>query len=132
MAALARTLQSRYLGNPHIFTGKWALALEERSAIFAKVNNILYVAPMVKWALSIVPITLAVTGTVQVDKIDIKTSAALMTTGIVWTYYGFLLRKNNAGMAALMGVNAAMAIVHGTNTYRAWKYQNEKKKAAAV
>jgi len=126
MAAVFGRLHSRYLANTHVFSGRWALNLEKSNALFAKLNNILHLAPMAKWALSIVPISLAITGAVPAEKIDIKQSAALGITGFVWTYYGFLLRKNNAGMGALMGVNAAMGCVHGLNFLRAWRYKKQQ------
>jgi hypothetical protein len=122
-------LHSKYLHNQHIFNGNWALNLEKTNPFFAKLNNILHVAPIVKWGLSIVPITLAISGAVPAEKIDMKQSAALGTTGIVWTYYAILLRKQNAGMYALMSVNAAMAAVHCSNFVRGYLYHKNQKEA---
>eukprot|EP00026_Physarum_polycephalum_P014001 Phypoly_transcript_14467.p1 GENE.Phypoly_transcript_14467~~Phypoly_transcript_14467.p1 ORF type:complete len:143 (-),score=19.91 Phypoly_transcript_14467:98-526(-) len=122
-------LHSKYLHNTHILNTKWALALEKTNPLFAKCNNILHVAPIVKWALSVVPITLAFTGAVPPEKIDMKQSAALGTTGVVWTFYAILLRKQNAGMLALGSVNATMAIVNFTNFIRGYLYQRNQKEA---
>jgi len=124
-------LHNKYLHNHHIFNGAWAKALEKSSPLFAKANNILLVAPVVKWGLSIVPITLALTGAVPADKIDMKQSAALGTTGIVWTYYAILLRKQNAGMIALGSVNFAMGAVHCSNFIRGYLYQKKHKEVHA-
>jgi len=113
-----------------MINAKWMADLEARNPIVKKINDVLYLAPAMKWGLSIVPITLAFSGGVPPEKIDLKQSAALFTTGAVWTYYAFCLMAKNPGMWGLASVNSAMAAVHGYNLYRGYNYR--KSQAAAV
>eukprot|EP01111_Echinosteliopsis_oligospora_P002078 TRINITY_DN1304_c0_g1_i1.p1 TRINITY_DN1304_c0_g1~~TRINITY_DN1304_c0_g1_i1.p1 ORF type:complete len:146 (+),score=22.25 TRINITY_DN1304_c0_g1_i1:43-480(+) len=121
-------LANFYVGNRRMFSGKWMQNLEQKNPIVAKLNDVLNLAPAVKWGLSIVPIGLALSGAVPPEKVDIKQSAALGTTGIVWTYYGFLLSRMNPGMLSLMLVNASMAAVHCTNFFRGITYKKQEAK----
>ena len=51
-----------------------------------------------------------------------KTSAALSLTGMVWAYYGLLVRPK---ALLLVAVNVALLAVNGTNLVRKYRYDAE-------
>ena len=60
------------------------------------------------------------------ENIDMKTSAALSLTGVVWAYYGLLVRPK---ALLLVAVNIALLAVNGTNLVRKYRYDAEAKSA---
>jgi len=119
----------KYVGNRHFFNAAAIKKLEGSSKFVAKANDILYLAPVMKWGLSIVPITLTLTGGISPASVDVKQSSSLALTGVVWTFYGIALSANNPGMFSLVLVNAAMALVNGFNAYRGYNFQYGQKPA---
>eukprot|EP01004_Peranema_trichophorum_P008437 NODE_7191_length_801_cov_96.339233_g6584_i0.p1 GENE.NODE_7191_length_801_cov_96.339233_g6584_i0~~NODE_7191_length_801_cov_96.339233_g6584_i0.p1 ORF type:complete len:221 (-),score=34.09 NODE_7191_length_801_cov_96.339233_g6584_i0:65-727(-) len=80
----------RYVGNRHLF--KFLIPLEARIPIIAQFNSVLNIAPTFKWALSIVPLIGIFSGNPPVEKLDVKQTFALLTTGCVWSVYAAIIR----------------------------------------
>ncbi|KNC56308.1 uncharacterized protein AMSG_02278 [Thecamonas trahens ATCC 50062] len=128
MATAVRSVVSRFLARYSgieggvLLRGKVFQQLGEKYPSFKKFNNVLTVAPAWKWGLAAVPLYGAVSGDVQVENIDLKTSGALSLTGIVWAYYGMLVRPT---AYLLVAVNMALLAVNGTNVARKVMYNRE-------
>jgi len=118
---------NKYNQNPNIFNNAAIKRLAARYPAIALCNNILYVAPIAKWGLSVVPLTQAIKGSVPAEKVDIITACALTMTGLVWSSYAILLRANgNAGMLPLFLVNAALGGSNGWDVYRYFRHRASK------
>jgi len=114
----------KYLGQPYLFSGARAQALQEKIPVLKWCNNVLNAAPAFKWGLSIVPLYGVFVGSPKVENIDLKQSVALATTGGVWTYYATLV-KPRANI--LLVCSAALLGVHGFNISRRLSYEREQK-----
>jgi len=128
MASAWATFESRvfgrWLANSRLIGSKWALSLEEKSKLFKWWNNCLNAAPAFKWALAIVPLSGALTGNPPVEKIDLKQSIALTSTGLVWSYYAMLVEPR---AWLLLYVNIALLTANGWNVIRKVRYDQSQK-----
>jgi len=120
---MAFLVPARWLGNQRLFSNRVAMMLEEKVPGFKLLNDVTYIAPLGKWALSVIPLIQIFQGIPPVEKLDRTQSASLCFTGTVWTYYSTLIRPQNFGSYILAVCNGAMAAVHGYNLYRRWKYE---------
>jgi hypothetical protein len=101
--------------------------LGRRFPLFRKCNNALWAAPAFKWGLSIVPLYGILQGKPKVEDLDLKQSLALSFTGLVWSYYGFLVEPR---ADLLIAVNVALLTVNGYNVFRKLRYEQQKKAAS--
>eukprot|EP01132_Coremiostelium_polycephalum_P000521 gene521-656_t len=117
-----KRLLDRYLGNQIICKAPFVLNFFKKYPKLEFLNNVTNLAPMMKWSLSIVPISQILSGTKPPEKIDLAQSSSLCATGTIWTYYATLITPQNTGTRMLALCNAAMAICHGYNIFRRVKY----------
>ncbi|GAM24810.1 hypothetical protein SAMD00019534_079850, partial [Acytostelium subglobosum LB1] len=122
-------LMSGFVGNQVVFSNQFILGLCEKYPRVAFLNDITNLAPLMKWSLSIVPITQIISGTKPPEKIDMSQSLSLCSTGTIWTYYSTLIQPQNAGTRALAACNLAMACCHGYNVYRRYDYDSKANNA---
>jgi len=117
----------RYMGveGGVLLRNRYAQQMMQRSPAFRRMNNALLAAPAWKWGLAIVPLYNAVTGVPSVDKLDINTSVALAATGMIWAYYGTLVKPK---ATALVAVSVALFLANGWNVYRRVAYELDQKK----
>jgi len=113
-----RKLLEKYIGNTVVFNGPRATAFFARNPKLEFLNNVTNLAPIMKWSLSIVPISQIISGTKPPQSIDLAQSSSLCATGTVWTYYATLISPQNNGTRLLAICNGAMAMCHGYNIYR--------------
>lgn len=109
----------KFVGNGSLFK---FLKPFETNRFVGFFNSVYNVAPASKWGLSIVPLYGVFQGNPPPEKIDINTSAALATTGFIWTYYATLIQPQNSGSRMLATVNFCMGSVNGFNVYRRYCY----------
>ncbi|KAN0035042.1 hypothetical protein ACTFIV_001582 [Dictyostelium citrinum] len=121
-----RGLLNKYTGNQIVFSNKYAITFFEKFPKLAFLNNVTNLAPMMKWSLSIVPITQILSGTKLPENIDIYQASSLCATGTIWTYYATLISPQNTGTRMLAACNAAMAVCHGYNIYRRTKWEKSQ------
>ncbi|EGC37696.1 hypothetical protein DICPUDRAFT_53816 [Dictyostelium purpureum] len=112
----------KYTGNQTVFSNKYATQFFTAFPRLAFLNNVTNLAPMMKWSLSVVPITQIVSGTKPPQSIDVYQASSLCATGSIWTYYATLIQPQNTGTRMLAMCNAAMAACHGYNIYRRVQY----------
>ncbi|EGG17768.1 UPF0041 family protein [Cavenderia fasciculata] len=120
------SILNKFVGNRVVFSNKFVLGLCEKFPKLAFLNDVTNLAPIMKWSLSIVPLSQMISGNKPADKIDLQQTASLFSTGTIWTYYATLIQPQNAGTRALAACNAAMAICHGSNLYRRYQFDKEK------
>ncbi|AAZ12416.1 mitochondrial pyruvate carrier protein 2, putative [Trypanosoma equiperdum] len=113
----------KYVGNGRVFQ---CLKSYEKYGVVAYLNSVYNLAPSFKWMLSIVPLYGIFVGNPPVEKIDVNSSAALCTTGLLWFVYALLIQPQNSGSRSLAAVNVCLAAVHGYNIYRAMSYKRSK------
>jgi len=112
-----------------LLKGKYFRALGEKYTTFKHMNNALFVAPAFKWGLAIVPLIGAIEGRPPVDQIDEMQAMSLSVSGLIWSYYGFLVRPT---AYLLVAVNLALLGANGNNVYRKLKWNSENKPKAAT
>lgn len=121
---------SRYLGveGGVLLKGKIFRSLGERVPAFKTINNALFAAPAWKWGLALVPLYGAIQGKPRVDNLDLNQSLALSTTGVIWSYYGCVVRPT---AHLLVAVNIALLTVNGYNVVRKlqFDYMSDEEKA---
>lgn len=101
----------------------------DKTPAFKNANNALFMAPAWKWGLSIVPLVGAIRGEPSVENLDLNLSLALSTTGIIWSYYGLMVRPT---AYLLVAVNVCLLGVNGYNVVRKVKFDglSDTEKAA--
>jgi len=115
-----------FVGNRRIFSNRFIRSFEKGDSL-AFWNDVTFVAPGFKWALSIIPLYGVLVGNPKVEHINIRTSASLSFTGIVWAYYSLLIQPQNMGSLALSMCNACMGLVNGFNVWRKYRYDQKLK-----
>lgn len=110
----------KWVGNDRLFK---SLIPFEKYGPVKYLNSAYNAAPLFKWSLSIVPLYGIFSGNPPVEKLDINSSAALCTTGVVWTVYALLIKPQNSGSRSLALVNVCLATVNGYNCYRCMQYR---------
>eukprot|EP01087_Luapelamoeba_hula_P004941 TRINITY_DN1495_c1_g1_i1.p1 TRINITY_DN1495_c1_g1~~TRINITY_DN1495_c1_g1_i1.p1 ORF type:complete len:157 (+),score=12.78 TRINITY_DN1495_c1_g1_i1:40-471(+) len=120
-----------YLGVPGgvIFRSPRAQAFFARHPKLEPFNNVLLVAPTMKWSLALVPLYGAIQGKPTPEDIDLNQAAALTFTGAVWTYYSTLVVPK---AYMLMAVNSALFAANGWNVFRRLRYDQQKQNARTV
>lgn len=113
----------RYIGNGNVF--KALVPFYDKHPVVKSVNSVYNVAPVSKWALSVVPFVGAVTGAQPVEKVNFNTSASLAVTGMIWTVYALMITPQNFGSKMLATVNFAMGSVNGYNAYRRYSFDQK-------
>eukprot|EP01099_Mayorella_cantabrigiensis_P002493 TRINITY_DN208_c0_g1_i1.p1 TRINITY_DN208_c0_g1~~TRINITY_DN208_c0_g1_i1.p1 ORF type:complete len:153 (+),score=43.10 TRINITY_DN208_c0_g1_i1:45-461(+) len=128
MAQFLQTLLRPWIGVTKLFyKNPLVLKLESAYPALKPLNDVTYLAPTFKWALSIVPLTQTFRGSVPVEKVDFEQSLSLSFTGMVWAYYATLIQPQNAGSMMLCACNAAMGSVNGYNAFRKFRYNQQQK-----
>jgi len=130
-AQLEKSLFSRYHGvqGGVLLKGRMWEQVGQKHPWFAKVNNALWAAPAFKWGLAIVPLYGIVQGKPAVQDLDLNQSLALAATGLVWSYYGFLVVPR---ADLLIAVNVALLAVNGYNVARRIRYDQQHAPASQV
>lgn len=130
MASKIHTFLKPYLGveGGILLRGPYFRQLGQKYPAFAKMNHALNLAPMWKWGLAIVPLYGVFTNNPPVDKLDVNTSLALASTGVVWGYYSLLVRPR---ATALFFVSCALTGANGFNVVRRLRYERDLKKTNA-
>ncbi|KYQ91809.1 UPF0041 family protein [Tieghemostelium lacteum] len=123
---MLKALLNKYTGNQIICSSPLVLRFFERNPKLAFLNNVTNLAPLMKWSLSIVPLSQMITGSKPPQNIDINQSYSLCATGSIWTYYSTLIQPQNTGTKMLAACNGAMALCHGSNIYRRMKYDKDQ------
>jgi len=82
-------------------------------------------APLWKWCLAITPLVGLFQGYPKVENIDVLQTWGLTLTGVIWTYYGLLVRPP---AYLLCACNAALAVCNGAHLVRKYRYEKEKEK----
>ncbi|ELR16764.1 uncharacterized protein ACA1_382330 [Acanthamoeba castellanii str. Neff] len=117
-------LEQRFFAKYHgveggvLLKGPFWQNLAQKYPVFGKVNN----------GLAIVPLYGILEGKPAVKDLDLNQSLALSLTGLVWTYYGFLVVPR---ADLLIAVNVALLSVNGYNVYRKINYDKQMQAAQA-
>eukprot|EP00029_Vermamoeba_vermiformis_P011899 TRINITY_DN6708_c0_g1_i1.p1 TRINITY_DN6708_c0_g1~~TRINITY_DN6708_c0_g1_i1.p1 ORF type:complete len:145 (-),score=25.78 TRINITY_DN6708_c0_g1_i1:72-506(-) len=109
------------LGTTRLIGGKTGEALD-KNPVTRWFNNVLNVAPLAKWGLSVMPLYGVFTGKPAAKDLDLNQSLALTFTGAVWTYYALIITPRSELLCA---VNLALFSVNGYNVYRKMKYDRD-------
>ena len=119
--ALTALGRKHWLGDGRLFRGATAQKLEESVPGFKWINNAINAAPSQKWMLSIVPLMDLSRGNPPVEKIDLKQTLALATTGGIWSIYSLLIYPRGW---LLFACNVSLFGVHAYNISRKWRAQS--------